>query len=202
MRHAIWATLVVILIGALMSPAVALAGGWSTVSADPWPPQIEADRDIKIGFTVLQHGVSPLTGLQAGVTAVHESGERVTAYARSDGPAGHYSTTIRFSRPGAWSWSVDVFEGPHLMPPVMVVAPGAVPAGEAARPAGSTSAASLDASSFAPADAGMGLVSAIAVAGWAAALVLGVLAFRRGSAPGRAASPVAPAGVVVRPENS
>ena len=113
-------------------PASALAGGWSVVAADPLPADITADAETSIGFTVLQHGRTPLSGQTPKIEAVHQSGERVTATATAEGAPGHYVAKIRFPKAGAWAWSVDVFEGPHMMPPLTVRAAGAAgPAGDA-----------------------------------------------------------------------
>ena len=70
-----------LLLAALAWPASALAGGWSVVVADPLPPDITADANTTIGFTVLQHGRLPLSGQSPKIEAIHESGERVTATA-------------------------------------------------------------------------------------------------------------------------
>jgi hypothetical protein len=134
-----------LLVAALAWSASALAGGWSMVVADPLPPDITADADTTIGFTVLQHGRVPLSGQTPKIEAIHESGERVTATATGVGAPGHYVATLRFSQPGAWSWSVDVFEGPHMMAPITVKEVGAAsaPSGSAGRTviAGQTEAA-------------------------------------------------------------
>ncbi len=128
-----------LLLAALAWPASALAGGWSVVVADPLPSDITADVDTTIGFTVLQHGRMPLSGQTPRIEAIHESGERVTATTTGAGAPGHYVATLRFSQPGAWSWSVDVFEGPHMMAPITVKEAGA--AGASSGSAGRTAIA-------------------------------------------------------------
>lgn len=170
MRLSAWIAGAISLFVALALPSAALAGGWSTVAADPLPPGIVAGSDLAIGFTALQHGRTPLSNERASITAMHESGERVTAEARPVGARGHYTATIRFSRPGAWSWSVDIFEGPHLMPPITVESAGAVTSGSD-QPAGATTTI--------PADRGLGDLNFLTASGWIVAILLGIAAFAR-----------------------
>ncbi|HEX2171691.1 MAG TPA: hypothetical protein VHL09_04545 [Dehalococcoidia bacterium] len=141
MRRIRWFAFLGALFSSLILPASTLAGGWSVVAAYPLPAAIGAGDETTLGFMVLQHGRTPLPGQRPEVTAVHESGERVTAVARAEGAPGHYVATLSFSQPGAWAWSVTVFEGPHQMAPLTVQ-----PAGAGATPtaSGSTALVSLD----------------------------------------------------------
>ena len=168
-----------VLLGLLLAapawPASALAGGWSVVVADPLPPDISADADTTIRFTVLQHGRLPLSGQTPKIEAIHESGERVTATATGAGAPGHYVATLRFSQPGAWSWSVYVFEGPHMMAPITVKEAGATgaPSGSAGR---TTQASQSEVAAAQPAVSlvagGWPLAGAAAVIGLVFALVI------------------------------
>jgi hypothetical protein len=107
----------------LLSAAPALAGGWSVVKLDAVPTEVVAGKPISIGFTVLQHGVSPLSGLSPIVEATHvSSGQKEEFAASAQGESGHYVAEVSFPTSGAWNWSINVFEGEHAMPQIEVQA--------------------------------------------------------------------------------
>ena len=100
--------------------AVAGGGGWSTVHPDPrLEPRV--GEETLIGFTVLQHGRTPLGGLQPRVKLAHAaSGARAEVLAHEAGPRGHYLARVVFPREGEWAWSVEAFEGDHPLPTLNV----------------------------------------------------------------------------------
>jgi hypothetical protein len=113
----------------LVLPLTAHAGGWSTVSLDSPQASYSAGQETNIGFTMLQHGQTPLGGLTPIVRLQHPgSGESLTITAVESGPRGHYVAKVVFQRAGTWQWEVNAFEGDHPMPPLEVAAaPGASP---------------------------------------------------------------------------
>jgi hypothetical protein len=95
----------------------AIAGGWSVVKLDAIPRDIVAGNEVKVGFTVLAHGVTPVKDLRPRIDATHiESRTHVEAEAAPEGDPGHYAAVFTLSEPGAWDWSIDAYEGPHAMP--------------------------------------------------------------------------------------
>lgn len=125
-------TAVAALLAALAFAPSALAGGWSVVTLDTLPRGVQPRQEVTIGFTVRQHGQMPLGGLTPTITLQRgPTGERVTAAARPDGTPGHYTARFTLPSAGSWSWSIDVFDGPHRMPALDAGASGA---GRAAPP--------------------------------------------------------------------
>ena len=47
----------------------AFAGGWAVITLDELPTNVVAGEPLTIGFTVLQHGKTPMDGLYPNVTA-------------------------------------------------------------------------------------------------------------------------------------
>ena len=88
------------------------AGGWATVGLSSLPPSdLKAGEEWPVQITVLQHGETPLTGVQPSIT-VHNLETGATAgrfEAASTGEPGVYSTVVRF--PAAGTWSYEVYDG-------------------------------------------------------------------------------------------
>ena len=137
------------------------AGGWAVVTLDSLPEGVVPDVEFPIGFTVRQHGVTPLSNLDPApqVTARNaQTGEVVRSTATDDGPRGHYVAQLTFPSSGEWGWGIQAFGGQQQrMPPILVADPSV----------------SEVASAAAPTPTVLGIVSAVL-----AALGIG-LAFRR-----------------------
>ena len=92
----------------LLGPSgTASAGGWAVASLDSLPTAT-AGEAAQIGFTILQHGVSPAE-LTDGVEVeiVHEDGTVEDFPAQGDGVAGHYVATVTFPNgTGTFRWSI------------------------------------------------------------------------------------------------
>jgi hypothetical protein len=100
------------------------AGGWAVITLDELPSNVVAGEPLTIGFTVLQHGHTPMTHLNApSVTASLPSGEKLVVYAREEGKPGHYTATITFPEEGNWEWSIQAFTMDQRMPTLSVAAP-------------------------------------------------------------------------------
>ena len=92
----------------LLAPSsTAAAGGWAVASLDSLPAAT-AGEAAQIGFTILQHGVSPAELTEGvGVEIVHEDGTVETFPAQGDGVPGHYVATVTFpTGTGSYQWSV------------------------------------------------------------------------------------------------
>jgi hypothetical protein len=106
---------------ALMFTVPAFAGGWAVITLDELPGEIVANESVEVGFLVLQHGATPMTGFTPVVTA-HLTGskESLEVMAKAQGEPGHYVANLTFPESGEWSWKIRVFEA-QSMPPLSVV---------------------------------------------------------------------------------
>ena len=84
----------------------AAAGGWATVTLDKVPTELRAGTRHTLGYTILQHGVTPFSGSKSVVRARSASGQTVTFAARAEGAPGHYVVDVTFPTAGAWTWEV------------------------------------------------------------------------------------------------
>jgi hypothetical protein len=111
----------------LLVSAPAVAGGWATIVIDdavPEPPPIEG-RPIEVGFTVLQHGQTPIDW---EAPTVHfrdiASGATMDASATPSGEIGHYVASATIRTAGFWEWTVelrDLVTEPLPSSPVLAV---------------------------------------------------------------------------------
>lgn len=97
------------ILGLLLAVAVsapALAGGWAQAQLDAEPPPGEEGGTTEIGFTLLQHGVTPVDWGSVIVTAVNDAtGETVSSAARSDG-GDHWIASLALPSTGEWTISI------------------------------------------------------------------------------------------------
>jgi hypothetical protein len=95
---------------ALMFTVPAFAGGWAIVNLDEWPTNVTAGEEFEIGFTVLQHGVTPVTGITPMISGtLTGSKETIRVTASEEGEPGHYVASLKFPKAGEWSWRIDSF---------------------------------------------------------------------------------------------
>jgi hypothetical protein len=111
------------------------AGGWAVITLDELPAGVVAGEPLTIGFTVLQHGKTPMDGLDPTVTATLFKESQFVVQAEPDGKPGHYTATLTFPKEGDWSWSIQAFSMDQLMPTLSVAAPVA---GAVSQPAAKT----------------------------------------------------------------
>src|SRR5690606_38139318 len=89
---------------------------------DELPGEIVAGEPLEIGFTVLQHGMTPLGGLSPSIGAQLAGGGKTVLFtAKEQGEVGHYVATLTFPVDGQWSWTIDAFTMSQAMPPLTVV---------------------------------------------------------------------------------
>jgi mono/diheme cytochrome c family protein len=98
------------------------AGGWAVVTLDELPTNVVAGEPLTIGFTVLQHGRTPVDGLKPTITFTLYKEKQVVFDAKEDGKPGHYSATVILPKEGEWNWSINAF-GKSPMPAISVTAP-------------------------------------------------------------------------------
>ena len=109
-----------------------LAGGWAVITLDELPTDVVAGKPLTVGFTVRQHGITPMDGLEPMVTARLGFSEKFVVQAEPEGERGHYTATLAFPEEGNWEWSIQAFSMDQRMPGLTVSAPEA---GSANRPA-------------------------------------------------------------------
>ncbi len=100
----------------------AFAGGWAVITLDELPSNVVAGEPLSIGFTVLQHGRTPMPDLHPTITARLSSAETMSISAEPSGKPGHYAATLTFPKQGSWEWSIQAFTMDQPMP-VLNVAP-------------------------------------------------------------------------------
>ena len=149
------ASVLVVLGLLLLATATAvLAGGWAVVTLDSPPGEIHAGEPWTVGFTVLQHGQTPVHNLGPGspieplLIATNADGRRVEAQATPTDEIGHFVAEVTFPTEGAWEWTIhpNPLAGETLFEPLTAMAalPAAEEAAVAAQPA-ATAAAGSDA---------------------------------------------------------
>jgi cytochrome c len=102
------------------------AGGWAVITLDELPTDALAGEPLTIGFTVRQHGITPMNGIDPTVTATLLNGDRFVVKAEPDDKPGHYMATLTFPKEGNWEWSIQAFTMDQPMPTLNVAA-AAVP---------------------------------------------------------------------------
>lgn len=101
------------------------AGGWAVTTVDELPPVVVGEP-VEIGFTIRQHGVTPVAldeGVALEVTAPDGAVEVFPA--SPEGPVGHYVATIVVTTAAEHTWSVHQgwFAEQDLGPLVVAAAP-------------------------------------------------------------------------------
>jgi len=99
------------------------AGGWAVITLDEFPAGIVAGEPLTIGFTVLQHGKTPMIGLYPTITANLYKEQEFVVNAEPEGKPGHYTATLMFPKEGEWRWSIQAFTMDQVMPMLSVSAP-------------------------------------------------------------------------------
>lgn len=139
-----------LLLVALTVPAA--AGGWAVTTLDAVPDRFEAGRAYDIGYTIRQHGVTPVDLASTGIRITSaDSGKQLTFDGRKDGAVGHYVARVSFPAAGGWTWeALQDWFAPYPLGKLEVALPGATVASEP-RPA--TAVAGAPAAPAAPANA-------------------------------------------------
>jgi len=90
------------------------AGGWAVTTLDPLPA-MRPGATVDIGFTVRQHGVTPVdlrsfSADPVGIAVVDDAGERAVFDAAASGAVGHYVARVHLPPAGSYRW--EVLQGP------------------------------------------------------------------------------------------
>lgn len=108
---------------ALALPAAAGGGGWATVGVAPLPPDgAGPGARWTPTLTVLQHGRTPLDGVQPVVT-IRNPGTGATRSFRATptGEPGQYRAEVVFPAEGSWAYAIeDGFSRTHTFAPIRI----------------------------------------------------------------------------------
>jgi hypothetical protein len=105
----------------LLAPAAAQAGGWATVGLSSLPDGMDAGEPWVVDLRVLQHGRTPLNGVQPRVLLTGPDGTRRAFDARPTGEPGMYRARVVFPTAGRWRFAVDDgFTQTHTYAPVRI----------------------------------------------------------------------------------
>ena len=108
-------------LAAMLVPAAATAGGFATVQLSSLPAGTDAGGTWTPTMTILQHGVTPLDGLQPAVRITDEAGQIQSFAARPAGGSGTYVADVRFPTAGTWRYEIwDGFSQTHTYSPVTI----------------------------------------------------------------------------------
>jgi hypothetical protein len=172
--------LLALIAAALAAPTAATAGGWATVGFDPPPDTLAPGEPWQVELTILQHGRTPLEGVEPRViVGPEDGGERKSFLGHPTGEPGVYRATVVFASAGTWKLVVDDgFTARHSFPAVQI--------GKGGKKAGMESVALANTAAAtppSPGDDGPNLLLALgaaAVAALAAGLGAAYLQRRRG----------------------
>jgi len=85
------------------------AGGWAVSTLDEVPAP-EPGETVSVGFTIRQHGVTPVNiddpGVAVGVEVTGPSGAVEFFPATQEGEVGHYVADVVFAENGVHSWAI------------------------------------------------------------------------------------------------
>lgn len=129
----------------LLMAAPAFAGGWAVTTLDQLPPDFRAAQSYAIGWTIRQHGVTPVNVEEMGGTTEIQitapDGAKTLKYrGTQSGAVGHYTANVIFPYQGSWTWQVT--QGPFQpqgLGTIVVLAPAGADA--PAQPAAPVAAA-------------------------------------------------------------
>ena len=148
----------VVLVLAMTSPAI--GGGWATVELSSTPDGVRAGEVWEVDLTVLQHGRTPLEGIEPGVRIVERDGDRTARFAaRPTAEQGVFRARVTFPVAGRWRYFVDDgFSQVHSYPSV-TIADGPAPRADAAASARTAAADGASGSAVLVGALGVGLAA-------------------------------------------
>lgn len=123
--------LIAVLALLVFAPA-AVAGGWATVGLDSTPAGVQPGDPWDVNITVLQHGRTPLTGVQPTLT-IRNGDATKTFDATPTRKPGVYAVSVTFPTDGRWVYEVNdgfVTGQPHTFPAVRIGERASAPAGD------------------------------------------------------------------------
>src|SRR5262249_51153264 len=103
-RALVAVTIAVVALVGLGGPA--LAGGWAVTTMDPLAASPRAGVPVPVGFTIRQHGVTPVNLDDVALEVIAADGAVHRFAAKPDGAKGHYVATVEFQSAGTFHWRV------------------------------------------------------------------------------------------------
>ncbi len=93
----------------LLAASAALAGGWATIKPDEGAGPPTEDEATDLGFTVLQHGMTP-AGWEQPTVVLEEvtTGQSFDVPATASGADGHFVASFTLPAAGFWTWHVEL----------------------------------------------------------------------------------------------
>jgi hypothetical protein len=93
-----------LLLGTLIGPTPARAGGWAVTYLDPLPDTLQPGRGYTLGYWVLQHGTHPYDGElgDTGLKLVDDQGKATTFRGVPLPEPAHYAAAVAVPHPGRW----------------------------------------------------------------------------------------------------
>jgi hypothetical protein len=88
----------------LLLASAASAGGWAVSTVDPMATPA-AGVPIDVGFTIRQHGMTPVDLADVAIAVTGPSGETTVYPAQRDGDVGHYVASVTFDA-GQSTWEI------------------------------------------------------------------------------------------------
>ncbi len=159
------------------------AGGWAVTTFDDLPGQFVAGQTYTLGYTIRQHGITPIKAESTGIYL--QSGEGIVASfpGAPDGALGHYVATVRFASAGTFTWFVTQrpFGDQQLGPLTIVASAGQAQPAPPAAPAPAEPAADAPVPVAPPTSNDLGTRLALGAAAIAASMLFGwqLLRYRR-----------------------
>ena len=102
------AVFLIVVTGALLGAVGAAdGGGWAVVAMDPLAQSPIESQPLSVGFTILQHGVTPYTTGNAFIIVTDATGQTERFAARPDGEPGHHIARVTFAGAGVYRWELQ-----------------------------------------------------------------------------------------------
>ena len=151
--------LALVLVAALAGPAV--GGGWATVELSSTPDGVRAGEEWMVDLTILQHGRTPLAGVQPAIRVSEPEGGRSERFvARATDRPGVYRARVTFPTAGEWEYRVDDGFGQVQTYPVVRIAEKPAPPVPAAEDAGAAAASRDSRAAVLTAAVALGVIAA------------------------------------------
>lgn len=101
---------VVTFVVVMLTAGPAAAGSWAVTTLDSVPAAASGET-VEIGFTIRQHGVTPVNpdgspDRDVGIVLRSEGGEEWFFAAEPSVEVGHYIAEVTYPDDGTWSWAV------------------------------------------------------------------------------------------------
>lgn len=124
----------IIVAGLLVGGTSASAGGWAVTTLDPLP-SVSPGETAAVGFTIRQHGVTPVDMDSVALVVIPADGGRSLRFpARLEGPTGHYVADLQVPA-GSHRWLVEQgMFGPQELGVLTVAGSAPPPATDRGRP--------------------------------------------------------------------